>query len=294
MSLDLRGIWAPAATPVEDDLFPAPRLFAEHIRRLLSEGCRGIALFGTTGEATSFSVSERRALLDRLLEAGAPPERIIVGVGCCAVPDTVELARHAAGAGCAAVLMLPPFYYKSVPEEGLYRLFSETFDRLGADPPRTLLYHFPRLSQVPIPVALLDRLAQARPDVVAGIKDSSGDPDSLAAFLRARPDLAIFPGTEILLLDGLRRGAAGAITAGANVNAAAIRAVFDAHEASGPEADAHQQGVTAFRLVLERHPMIPAIKRILAERTGERIWANVRPPLLPLTQEEWEALVSSA
>ncbi|MHC4931968.1 MAG: dihydrodipicolinate synthase family protein, partial [Planctomycetota bacterium] len=282
MSPHLRGIWAPVATPLEDDLSPSSRLLAEHVRRLLKEGCHGVVLFGTTGEATSFAVAERRALLDRLLEAGAPPERLIVGAGCCALPDTVELAQHAAATDCAAVLMLPPFFYKSVPEEGLYRLFSETFDRLGAQLPRTLLYHFPKLSQIPIPVSLLDRLAQARPGVVVGIKDSSGDPDSLAAYLRARPDLAVFPGTETLLLEGLRGGAAGAITAGANVNAAAIRAVFDAHEAGDSDAPVRQRGVTAFRLALQRHPMIPAIKRILAERTGERIWANVRPPLLPL------------
>ena len=294
MSPDLRGIWAPSATPVDDDLAPVPHLLIAHVRRLLDEGCRGVTLFGTTGEASSFSVAERRALLDRVLEAGTPPGCLMVGVGCCALPDTVELARHAAEAGCAAVLIMPPFFFKDVAEEGLYRLFSQTLDRIGEDAPATLLYHFPKLSQVPVPVSLLERLARSHPGAVAGVKDSSGDSGSLASFLRTGPDLAVFPGTESLLLEGLRNGAAGAITAGANVNAAAIRAVFDAHEARDSRADDLQEQVTGFRQVLQRHPMIPTIKRILAERTGERIWANVRPPLLPLPDEEWEDLVSPA
>jgi 4-hydroxy-tetrahydrodipicolinate synthase len=286
----LSGVWAPAATPVGDDLSPAPRLLADHLHRLLGEGCHGVVLFGTTGEATSFTVEERKALLESVLEAGVPAGRIAVGVGCCAYPDTVELARHAARAGCAAQLMLPPFYYKALSDEGLFRAFAETFDRLGEDSLPTLLYHFPKLSGVPIPAPLLARLAMDYPGVVAGVKDSSGDPDSLQEFLDAGPGLAIFPGTETLLLEGLRAGAAGAISAGANVNAPAIRATFDARVDGRSGAEAEQARVTAFRLALQRYPMIPAIKRILAERTGIRVWSNVRPPLLPLPDEAWQEL----
>ena len=183
----------------------------------------------------------------------------------------LPLARHAAGTGCAALLLLPPFYFKEVPEEGLLRAFTEVLDRVDEAPP-VLLYHFPRLSQVPIPLAVYQRLA-AR---VAGIKDSSGDRESLRAFVEAAPALSVFPGTEAFLLEGLRLGAAGVITAGANVNARAIRAVFDA----GEDADALQAAVTEYRMALQRRPMIPGVKRILAERTGDRRWRNVRPPLV--------------
>jgi 4-hydroxy-tetrahydrodipicolinate synthase len=256
---------------VGDDLEPLPELLVEHVQRLLEEGCHGVVLFGTTGEAPSFSVDERRALLDAVIAAGVPQDRIIAGVGCCALPDTLALARHAAEAGCAALLLLPPFYFKTVSDEGLFRAFTDVLDRIDRVPP-VLLYHFPRLSQVPIPVRVYARLA----DRVAGIKDSSGETASLRAFVEAAPGLAVFPGTEALLLDGLRLGAAGVITAGANVNARAIRAVFDARD----DADELQAAVTEYRRTLQRRPMIPGIKRILAERTGDERWANVRPPLV--------------
>jgi 4-hydroxy-tetrahydrodipicolinate synthase len=200
----LGGVWAAAATPVGDELEPLPGLLVEHVQRLLEEGCHGVVLFGTTGEAPSFSVAERRSLLESVLAAGVPQDRIIVGVGCCALPDTLALARHAADTRCAALLLLPPFYFKDVSEEGLLRAFTEVLDRIEKVPP-VLLYHFPRLSQVPVPLAVYERLA-AR---VAGIKDSSGDRESLRAFVEAAPGLSVFPGTEALLLEGLRLGAAG-------------------------------------------------------------------------------------
>lgn len=275
----LRGIWAAAVTPVLADLSPAPRLFAEHVRRLLAEGCHGVLAFGTTGEAASFSVGERRAMLDALLEAGLPPDRLLVGVGCCALPDTLELARHAAASRCAGLLVMPPFFYKEVSPEGLFRSFAMLMDALPEPATPVLLYHFPRLSQVPIPPQTLARLAGRYPGVVAGLKDSSGDAASLRAFLEAAPGLAVFPGTETLLLDGLRAGAAGVISAGANLHATQLRELFDAFEAGRPGLERLQERITALREAIQRRPVIPAIKRILADRTGERAWATVRPPL---------------
>ena len=275
----LRGVFAPSTTPMDADLSPAPGLLADHLRRLLDEGCHGVVLFGTTGEATSFSVAERRAALDAVLERGVEASALLVGVGCCALSDTIELALHAAAAGCAATLMLPPFYYKQLSDDALYRSFAMVFDRLGADALPTLLYHFPRLSQIPIPVEVVGRLRASHPGLVAGVKDSSGDPESLDRFLDAHGDLAIFAGTETLLLHGLRRGAAGTISASANVNAPALREVFDAFESGDPGVDALQEGITAFRTALSREPMVPALKRLLAERTGDPRWRNLRPPL---------------
>jgi 4-hydroxy-tetrahydrodipicolinate synthase len=190
------GIWAPALTPLDQDLKPDGARFAAHATWLLETGCHGLAVFGTTGEATSFSVAERIALLEAALAAGLPPERLLVGAGCCALSDTLALTAHAAAVGCKNVLMLPPFYYKDMSDEGLAESFARVIDAVGDPALGVYLYHFPKLSGVPITHGLLARLSGAYPGVIKGVKDSSGDPDSTAGFIRSFPDLAIFPGTS--------------------------------------------------------------------------------------------------
>lgn len=283
------GIWAPALTPLDSDLKPDARRAVDHLHRLLEAGCHGIGLFGTTSEATSFSVDERIELLDAVLAAGVPGDSLMVGTGCCALTDTVTLSRHAAGAGCS-LLMLPPFYYKDVSDEGLYASYAEVIERLGESDLKIYFYHFPKLSCVPITHAVIERLLAAYPTVIKGLKDSSGDAAGCVAYIEAFPDLAIFPGTESLLLEMLEKGGVGSITASANVNAAAIRGVYDAWANGSDDAAERQAAISALRQVLQAYPLIPVLKQIVAWQRGDDAWLRLRPPLAPLSADQAAAL----
>jgi len=292
------GIWAPAVTPLDQDLAPDPGRFAAHVQWLLDNSCHWVAVFGTTGEANSFSVDERIALLDATLEAGIPAERLMVGTGCCALTDSVRLTRHAVESGCDKVLMLPPFYYKGVSDEALLASYGAVIDRVGHDGLSVFLYHFPKLSGVPITIGLVERLlASPYAGVVKGIKDSSGDPDGARAFITRFPGLAVFPGTETLLLAGLEAGSVGCITASANVNAPAIRRVFDAWSSGSAETAGLQDVISAQRLALQSQPMIPTLKRLLAQALGDPAWLAMRPPMLatggPQAAEQDAALAAA-
>jgi 4-hydroxy-tetrahydrodipicolinate synthase len=278
------GVWAPALTPLDADLVPDAARCAAHLRWLLDNGCHGVAVFGTTGEATSFSADERMALLDAALAAGIPPGRLMIGTGCCALTDTLRLTRHAVEAGCNRVLMLPPFYYKGMSDEGLFASYAEVIERLGRADLELFLYHFPRLSGVPITPGLVERMCAAYPEVVHGVKDSSGDAASTADFIARFPDLAIFPGTEMLLLAGLEQGGVGCITASANVNAPAVRRVYDAWRSDSGEAAALQETISAHRVALQSQPLIPTLKRLVARERDDPAWLIMRPPLSPMNE----------
>jgi 4-hydroxy-tetrahydrodipicolinate synthase len=286
------GVWCPVMTPVDEDLNPDPARFVAHSRRLLDQGCHGLGIFGTTGEANSFSVDERVALLDAAVEAGLPVDRLMAGTGCCALTDTVRLTRHALDHGIAKILALPPFYYKGNSDQALFHSFDEVIQRLGTDDFSLFLYHFPKLSGVPITPGLLEKLSDAHPRTTAGVKDSSGDWDNTRSMIERFPDLAIFPGTETLLLKALEAGGAGCITASANVNATAIRAVYDAHERGDPAAKRLQGEIDEVRKVLQLRPMIPVMKTLLADGQNDPAWRRVRPPLLELPAVEGRALES--
>src|SRR5437899_6555547 len=222
----MQGILAPVLTPFDRDLDPDPPRFARFCKSLLDDGCDALAPFGTTSEANSLSVDERERLLEALLEAGVPPRKLIPGTGCAALPDTVRLSRKAARAGCAGVLMLPPFYYKNLTEEGLFRSFAQAIDRAAEPRLRVYLYHIPQVSHAGIPLPVIGRLLEAYPGIVVGIKDSSGDFENTRAILRAFPGFEVFVGSEKFLLANLREGGAGCITATANLNARAIARAF--------------------------------------------------------------------
>ena len=292
-SLAARGVWSPVLVPLRPDLGIDAGRFVAHARWLLAQGCHGLALFGTTSEANSFSVSERRALVEEVIEAGMPLERLMVGTGCCALTDSVELTRHAVDAGCRRVLMLPPFYYKGMSDEGLFASFAEVIERVGNPDLRVFLYHFPRLSGVPVTEGLIALLVDAFPEVVAGVKDSSGDWSNTRTMLDRFPRLAIFPGSEVFLLDGLRAGGAGCITATSNVNAAGARAVFDAWNAGRDNADARQAAATTIRRAIDRHPGIPAQKYLIAHHRNDPAWRAVRPPMTPLADDAGRDLLGA-
>ncbi len=277
----LAGVLSPVLTPFKPDLSPDPDRFVRHCRWLVAQGV-GLAVFGTNSEANSLSVGEKIELLDALLEAGVPAERLMPGTGHCALTDTVTLTRHAVRAGAAGVLMLPPFYYKGVSDEGLFNAYAQVIDRVADERLRIYLYHIPPVAQVPISLKLIERLLKAFPGTIAGIKDSSGDWANTQAMLEAfQPQgFDVFAGSESFLLATLRAGGAGCITATGNVNPAAI--VQLAREWQGPEADAQQAALNAVRGVFAQHPMIPAMKAAIEWQSGGSGWGTVRPPLVAL------------
>ncbi len=288
----LSGVLAPVLTPFRPDLSPDPARLLAHCRWLLGHGCAGLAPFGTTSEANSLSVDERERLLDALVEGGIPPERLVPGTGCCALPDTVRLTAHAVRRGCAGVLVLPPFYYKGVSDDGLFRSFAELVERVGDDRLRVYLYHIPPVAQVGLGPALVERLLAAYPRAIAGMKDSSGDLANTRAMLErfAARGFDVFVGSERFLLAGLRGGGVGCITATANVNAAAVDRLF--REWRSPSAERLQDDVNAIRGAIERVPVIPALKAILAHHAGDPGWETLRPPLVALAPAQREALLA--
>jgi 4-hydroxy-tetrahydrodipicolinate synthase len=277
----IRGVLSPVVTPFTADLAPDPERFVRHCRWLLAQGV-GLAVFGTNSEANSLSVEERIELLDRLVEAGLDPARMMPGTGCCALPDSVRLSAHAAKLGCAGVLMLPPFYYKGVSDEGLFRSFAEVIERVGDRRLRVYLYHIPPVAQVGISLGLIERLLAAYPDAVAGIKDSSGDWANTRAVLeRFGPaGFDVFPGSETFLLAGLRHGGAGCISATANVHPGPIARLYASWREPG--ADGQQTRLDEIRGIFQSYVMIPALKAAVAHWSGDAGWRAVRPPLVAL------------
>src|SRR5438105_3870360 len=232
MSQRIRGVLAPVITPFKDDLSPDTERFIAHCKWLLSQNC-GLAVFGTNSEANSLAVEERAMLLEELVGAGIDPARMMPGTGCCSIMETVKLTAQAVEHGCAGVLMLPPFYYKDVSDEGLYRYFSEVVQRVGDARLKIYLYHIPPVAVVGITTGLVERLLAAYPNAIAGMKDSSGDWNNtrmfLDAFVRAGPadsGFDVFVGSESFLLANMRNGGVGTISATANVNPAAIHKLY--------------------------------------------------------------------
>ena len=302
----IRGVLAPVVTPFEADLAPDRKRFIRHCQWLLSQNC-GLAPFGTTSEANSMSKDERTSLLDALIAAGIDPSRMIPGTGCCSIIETVELTTHAVKHGCAGVLMLPPFYYKDVREEGLYRYFSEVVQRVGDARLRIYLYHIPPVAIVGITTKLVERLLKAYPNAIAGMKDSSGDWNNTKIFLDAfeesgrsgRTGFDVFVGSETFLLANMRNGGAGTISATANVNPAAIYELYAAcigqskFENRESKLEQHQAQLNVVREVFSSRKfpsMIAALKQAIAIYANDPEWARLRPPLVELTTEHAKLL----
>jgi 4-hydroxy-tetrahydrodipicolinate synthase len=275
----ISGVWVPAVTPFDASLNVDEKRFIAYCRWLLDRGANGLAVFGTTSEATSLGISERKALLEKLIGAGIPPAKLLPGTGLSALPETVALTRHAVGLGCAGVLMLPPFYYKNISDEGLVAAYSETIERVNDARLRLYLYHIPQMSGVPITLTAMERLLKKFPQTIVGIKDSSGNWDNTKAVLTSFPQLTTFPATEARLLEGMALGAAGCISASANMNIAMIADLVAAIRAGNKAAASKQQTVAAIRQVMEKVPVIAAMKALYARASGSTDWAVVRPPL---------------
>jgi 4-hydroxy-tetrahydrodipicolinate synthase len=291
-------VFAPVVTPFKDDLSPDSQRLIAHCKWLLSQNC-GLAVFGTNSEANSLSMEERAMLLDELVAAGINASHMMPGTGCCSIVETVKLTVQAIEHGCAGVLMLPPFYYKDVSEEGLYRYFSEVVQRVGDARLQIYLYHIPPVATVGITTRLVERLLAAYPSAIAGMKDSSGDWNNTRMFLDlfataspARTSFDVFVGSESFLLANMRNGGVGTISATANVNPAAIYELYRTWK-TADDADQQQAKLNVVRRVFSSRKfpsMIAALKQSIAIYADDPVWAKVRPPLVELTPEQADTL----
>ena len=288
----IHGVHCAAATPVATDGTPDLGLFAAHCRRLLDAGCHGIAMLGTTGEANSFGLNQRMALLDAAIEGGIPAEVLLPGTAAPSVADSVELTAHAVRSGAKGVVMLPPYYYKDVSDEGLFRYYAGVIEGVGDDRLRIVLYHIPQFTMVPLSHGLIERLMGAFPGIVCGIKDSSGDLENMRAMCERFPDLGVLAGADPLMLPVLRMGGAGCITATANLRADALRVIWDAWQdpARADEVEAAQARIVEWRTLANRYSQIPSIKTMLTRVRGDETWRNLMPPLVQLTDDQQQEL----
>lgn len=288
MSLPVTGVYCASATPVLADLSPNLPAFAAHCRWLIQEGCDGVALLGTTGEANSFSGTERKTILEAALTAGLSPDQLLPGTGVANIPDTIDLTRHALAQGVARVVMLPPFYYKGVSDEGLYAAYARIIEGVADARLRVILYHIPQMSGIAISHDLIERLRTAFPQTIAGIKDSAGKLDNMQAMIARFADFSVLAGADPLLLPLMQAGGAGSITATSNLVARDLAMVFcGANDPSQAEAVAKAQArIEAFRNLSNSYVQLPAIKAMIRYLTGDTGWSRMRPPLVDLTDGE--------
>lgn len=286
------GVNAAVLTPMTADLSVDLDKMAAHCRWLLANGCNGLAILGTTGEANSLGIDERVAVMEGLVARGIPPSRLLPGTGTTALTDTVLLTKKAAALACRGALLLPPFYYKNLSDDGLFAYFSETIQRTGGDI-KIYLYHFPQQAVIGFSIDFVGRLLRAFPTVVKGIKDSSGDFNNSRGYAEAyaKDGFEVYAGDDSLLLPLLKVGGAGCITAAANVNCTVGARVYaQSNTAIGEQA---QATLTATRKAVTSVPLIPGLKALVARNTGDPSWIQVRPPHLPLGAEQQARLFAA-
>lgn len=283
------GVYAASLTPMTDRFEPDIGRLIAHSRWLLANGCDGLGILGTTGEANSLSLADRRRIIDATA-AALPKERLMPGIGSCSLVDAIKLARVALNAGVRNVLCLPPFYYKGVPDAGVEAFFASLIDRVGSPDLRLYLYNFPQLTGYAFPLAMVERLRTRFGAVVAGMKDSSGDFANMASFAKALPGFRVFSGTEQYLLDMIEAGGVGCVSATANLTAPWCRKVIDAQGASRREAQDH---LTKLRLAIQAKPLIPGIKGLMARLTGDARWQAMCPPYVPLPAADIDGMAAT-
>jgi 4-hydroxy-tetrahydrodipicolinate synthase len=273
------------------DLSVDLELLERHARWLLSNGCDGLVLFGTTGEAASLSLAERKTILEHVLTSVIDPRQVLVGTSACAMTEVVELTRRCAELGCAGALIMPPFFFKGITVDGALSFYAEVFARCGTELPPIYLYHIPQTSGVAVGSELVGRLIERFGTKIRGYKDSSGDWANTAEIRARFPQLETFVGSEALLLANLNAGGAGCISASVNVQPRATRELYDRWRSG--HADSLQESVSQLRKALERAgPLIASTKAAVAALHREHTWAHPRPPLLALSPSEQRALQS--
>ncbi len=282
----LRGVIAAIATATDGAGAPeCPRSVAL-ARFLLDHGCDGLNVLGTTGEATSYSLAQRQTVMNAYRAAGLPLDRMMVGTGAAALADAVTLTRHAAELGFGAALVLPPFYYKGVPDDGLAAYVAAIVAATAERPIPLYLYHYPQLSGVPWKVGLIRRLLAGHGPRIAGLKDSSGDMSYAREAAAIDPAFKVFPTTEAVLLEARNGAFAGCISATANLNADLCARAFHAGDAA-----AHDAAV-AIRKLFDGRPLVAGVKTLLAHIHGDPAWAAVMPPLAAFPAADRAAVIA--
>jgi 4-hydroxy-tetrahydrodipicolinate synthase len=284
-----KGVFTAILTPLNDDFSVDYDLLLEHSQFLIQNGTNGITLLGTTGEANSFSIPERKEILIKVITGGVDPSMLMVGTGCCAVPDTVELTRHAVDQGVGAVLMLPPFYYKQVTEDGVVQYFRQVIERVNHPDLRVILYHFPKMSGLGFSVPLIRRLVQLYPGIIIGIKDSTGSLSNMKTIHEEVPHFRVYAGTEKLLKEILEMGGGGCISATANVTIKHIAKLIKLWQ-SNSDLTAQDQVVKDVRSSFDGLPFTGALKAFMADATGNNNWAYIRPPNQIISKQELSIL----
>ena len=290
----IKGLISPILTPFNPDLSIATDLYIELAKKLLaSGGCSGLAPFGTTGEALSVGIEERLAALDALIDAGIDPKVMIPGTGLTNFVDTARLTRHAVDRGCLGAMILPAFYFKGVSDDGIYAYYARLIEEVDHPGLNIYLYHIPQVAGVGLSPGLVARLHRDFPDTVVGIKDSSGDWNNTAALLEIK-SLITYPGAELPVIEAIRMGAPGCISATANLNGNGIAEVIDlCHAGKWDEAEKAHEKVRAIRMMFQDYAPIPAQKALLARATGDARWNTLRPPMMAMNEDNVIALETS-
>ena len=282
----IKGLIAPILTPFDNDLKLDQKMYNDLAHKLMDTGCSGLAPFGTTGEALSVSNKERMLAIEGLINSGIDPKKLIPGTGLCNLPDTIEITKHAIELGCLGVMTLPPFYFKGMSDDGLFDYFEKLIEGVNDNRLKIYLYHIPQVSGVGLSIDLVKKLKSSYPDFIVGIKDSSGVWENTEALLKIK-DLIVYPGAELPVIEAIKLGAPGCISATANLNSIDISRVINlCHSGNWDEAEELQKKVKAVRLLFQDYAPIPAQKSLLALQTKNSLWNNLRPPFKQISQNK--------
>jgi 4-hydroxy-tetrahydrodipicolinate synthase len=276
----LGGIWAAVLTPLDAELQPDSKTAVAYYRDLLADGCDGINLLGTTGEAMSLGVEQRRRLMDAVAGSGLSLERFMVGTGAASLHDAAQLTKAAFDLGFAAALVMPPFFYRDASDDGVVRFFGELLTRAHRPGKRILLYNFPRMSGITFHADLVDRLVREFPEAISGVKDSSNDAALQREIALRHPELSVFPGSEHALLEAKAHGAAGCISGSVALWARTAAVAFHKDDARAAAS------TTALRGALAGPPLVATMRYLTRKARHQEIWERSLPPQMPLTAQE--------
>ena len=289
----IKGLIAPILTPFDKQLKLDQKMYNDLAKDLLNNGCSGLAPFGTTGEALSVGNDERMDALEGLIKSGIDPDILIPGTGLCNLPDTIKLTKHAIDMGCHGVMTLPPFYFKGMTDDGLFEYFEKLIEGVNTNKLKIYLYHIPQVCGVGLSIDLVQKLKSSFPETIVGIKDSSGVWDNTEALLKIK-DLIVYPGAELPVIEAIKLGAPGCISATANLNSKDIASVIDlCHSKNWDEAEKLQKKVKSVRLLFQDYAPIPAQKALLAIQTKNPMWNNLRPPFQQISKEKSAELANT-
>ena len=281
----IKGLISPILSPFDDSLNFNQEMYNELAKDLLSTGCSGLAPFGTTGEALSVSNDERMQALENLIKSGVSPDKLIPGTGLCNFPDTVKISRHAVELGCKGVMTLPAFYFKDVTDEGLFQYYERLIDEINHPNLKIYLYHIPQVSGVGLSIPLVKKLRSAYPEIIVGIKDSSGVWENTEQLLSI-DGLIVYPGAELPVIDAIKLGGPGCISATANFNPTNIAKVIElSHDGKWDQAEEVHKDVKEVRYLFQDYSAIPAQKAMLAIKYKDERWKNIRPPLVQISDQ---------